>query len=51
VLLQSDTSGNFSLRRYQAVKGAPGRTQVDMHLTHEVLSKLADDLVETIPAP
>ncbi|MEX0703930.1 MAG: hypothetical protein WD069_17655 [Planctomycetales bacterium] len=51
VLLQSDTSGNFSLRRYQAVKGAPGRTQVDVQVTHEVLLKLVDDLVDTIPAP
>ncbi|MEX0718805.1 MAG: hypothetical protein WD066_19590 [Planctomycetaceae bacterium] len=51
VRLQSDTGGNFSLRRFQAVKGAPGRTQVDVQLTHEVLLKLVDDLVDTIPAP
>lgn len=51
VLLQSDTGGNFSLRRYRAVKGSPGRTQVDVHLTHEVLLRLVDDLLETIPAP
>lgn len=51
VLLQSHSSGNFSLRRYSAVKGLPGRQQVDIQATHEVLQKLVTDLVETIPMP
>lgn len=50
ILLQSSANGNFTLRRYESRKGAPARTQVDFHLTHEVLKKLAIDLVETIPA-
>lgn len=51
VMLESTTGGIFSLRRYESVKGTPGRTQVDIRTTHEVLLKLVDDLVETIPAP
>ncbi len=51
VLLQSDTSGNFSLRRFEAEKGAPGRIQVDIQTTHEVLRKLVDDLIDTLPRP
>lgn len=49
VILESNTSGSFSLRRYESIKGAPGRTQVDVQTTHEVLLKLLDDLVDTIP--
>jgi hypothetical protein len=51
IRLGSHANGNFSLRRYRAEKGAAGRTQVDMQTTHEVLVKLVDDLVDTIPAP
>jgi hypothetical protein len=51
ILLQSQSNGNFSLRRYLSEKGQPGRSQVDMQTTHEVLVKLVNDLVETIPAP
>lgn len=49
VLLQSLSGGNFSLKRYQSEQGQPGRTPVDMQTTHEVLQKLVDDLVDTIP--
>ena len=51
ILLQSHADGNFSLRRYESQKGQPGRTQVDIQTTHEVLQKLVTDLVETIPVP
>ena len=51
ILLQSHANGNFSLRRFESEKGRPGRTQVDIRTTHEVLQKLLDDLVETVPAP
>jgi hypothetical protein len=51
VLLESDTKGNFTLRRYRADRGTPGRKWVDVTTTHEVLRRLATDLVETIPAP
>ncbi|MCH7689316.1 MAG: hypothetical protein IH899_22020 [Planctomycetes bacterium] len=50
ILLQSHSGGNFSLRRYQSEVGKPGRDQVDIQTTHEVLQKLIEDLVETIPA-
>jgi hypothetical protein len=50
ILLQSHAQGNFSLRRYRTEKNKPGREQVDMHATHEVLSKLVGDLVDTMPA-
>lgn len=49
VLLHANTGGSFSLKRYESVKGQPGRNPVDMKLTHEVLSRLVRDLVETIP--
>lgn len=49
VLLHANTGGSFSLKRYESVKGLPGRQAVDMKMTHEVLSRLVRDLVETIP--
>jgi len=49
ILLQSHADGNFSLRRFIADKNTPGRKQVDIQVTHEVLEKLVNDLVETIP--
>lgn len=50
ILLQSQQGGRFCLTRYRSVKGQPGRTQTPLTMTHEVLLKLADDLVDTIPA-
>lgn len=49
ILLQSQSAGHFTLRRFESVKGQHGRTQVNMHLTHEVLKTLVDDLAETVP--
>jgi hypothetical protein len=50
VLLSSQGSGQFTLRRYRLQKGVGGRDQVDVQVTHEVLRKLVNDVVETIPA-
>ena len=50
VLLRRDANGAFCLRRYEARQGLPGRLPAAMHLTHEVLKRLARDLVETIPS-
>lgn len=49
VILQSHSQGNFSLKRYRSEKGKPGRDHVDIQVTHEVLRKLVNDLVDTIP--
>lgn len=49
ILLQSQAGGNFTLRRFRAEKNPPSRQQVDMNLTHEVLCRLADDLVDSLP--
>jgi hypothetical protein len=49
VLLHANAGGSFSLKRYESIKGQPGRTAVDLQLTHEVLTRLVRDLVETIP--
>jgi hypothetical protein len=49
IVLSSKSGGNFSLRRYRSTKGQPGRDAVDITVTHEVLLKLADDLVDTLP--
>jgi hypothetical protein len=49
ILLQSHANGNFTLRRYRTEKNPPSRSRVDIFVTHEVLSKLVNDLVDTIP--
>ncbi len=49
ILLQCQSAGRFFLRRYYADPAQAGRDQVDLHLTHETLLKLVDDLVATIP--
>ncbi len=49
VLLQSQGAGVFTLRRYRREDAGP-REHVDLRTTHELLEKLADDVVATIPA-
>jgi len=49
LILQATGSSTVTLNRYQAVKGTPGRSQVAMQLTHEVLVKLVNDLIATSP--
>lgn len=49
IVLTTQSGGNFSLRRYRSTKGQPGRDAVDITVTHEVLLKLAEDLVDTLP--
>ena len=49
IILSSNSSGTFSLRRYCSTKGQPGRNPVEITVTHEVLLKLTDDLLGTIP--
>lgn len=50
IVLSAHAGGSFSLRRYRSTKGQPGRAPVDITVTHEVLLKLADDLLDTLPA-
>ncbi len=50
ILLQTLGAGRFSLKRFASIKGQPGRSQVPMTATHEVILKLADDLVAAIPS-
>ena len=47
MVLSSHGTGTFSLKRFRSVKGTPGRTQIDLQVTHEVLCKLCDDLIDT----
>jgi hypothetical protein len=49
ILLQCQSAGRFFLRRYYSDPAQTGRNQVDLHLTHETLLKLVDDLVATVP--
>ncbi len=49
VLLQSQGAGVFTLRRYRRADAAP-REHVDLRTTYELLEKLADDLIATVPA-
>jgi len=50
-IMLSQQAGAFVLKRYKSVKGTPGRTQVDLHVTHQVLDKLVDDLEASAPTP
>lgn len=49
VILSSHSNGQFSLKRFVSQSGQSGRTQVEMQVTHEVLRKLVEDLVDTVP--
>lgn len=49
IILQSHSNGSFTLKRYESEKGVPGRTPVNIQITHEVLLKLVEDLLDTIP--
>lgn len=49
IMLASQGNGTFTLKRYMSTKGQAGRNVVDITTTHEVLLKLADDLVDTVP--
>lgn len=49
IVLSSVGNGTFVLKRFRSVSGQPGRDPVEIQLTHEVLLKLVDDLVATIP--
>ena len=51
IMLQAHSGGRFSLRRYCSEKGTPGRAQVQIQATHEVVEKLVHDLVDTMPKP
>jgi len=50
-IMLSQNAGAFVLKRYKSIKGTPGRSQVDLQVTHEVLFKLVDDLEATAPTP
>ncbi|MBM80532.1 MAG: hypothetical protein CMJ78_08055 [Planctomycetaceae bacterium] len=49
ILLKATGNGSFTLKRYESETGTPGRTQVNLQMTHEQLLKLTEDLFETIP--
>ncbi len=51
VQLASQGGGRFTLRRYLAEHGVPGRSPSPLRLTHEQLAKLVNDLVATLPTP
>ncbi len=51
ILLQSQGAGIFTLRRYRRAVGSAPREHVDLRMTLELLEKLIDDLVATIPSP
>lgn len=50
VFLQSTGNDVFALRRFQFELGMPGRTQVPLTITHEVLKRLVHDVIDTIPS-
>lgn len=49
IILSSVGNGTFSLKRFRSIQGTPGRDHVPIRLTHEVLLRLVDDLLDTIP--
>lgn len=50
IVLSSTGNGTFVLKRFRSISGQPGRDPVEIQLTHEVLLRLVDDLVGTIPS-
>ncbi|NOX54783.1 MAG: hypothetical protein GXP27_10155 [Planctomycetes bacterium] len=50
IFLQSHPGGNFTLRRFRAERGQPGRQPVDIELTYTALKRLINDLIATIPS-
>jgi len=44
------STGTASLRRFSGVQGASPRERLDLQLTHEVLARLVDDVVEAAAA-
>jgi hypothetical protein len=51
IVLSGSGSGSFVLRRFRSVAGQPGRSPVNIQVTIEVLLRLVDDLLDTIPNP
>ena len=49
-LLKSASGNSVTLKRYEAKAGQPGRHAVTMQLTHEVLVRLVQDMLDTLPA-
>lgn len=49
-LLKSASGNSVTLKRYEAKAGQPGRHAVTMKLTHEVLVRLVQDMLDTLPA-
>lgn len=49
IILSSHSNGHFSLKRFESQQGQNGRTQVDIQVTHEVLRKFIEDLLDTVP--
>lgn len=49
-LLKSASGNSVTLKRYEAKAGQPGRQSVTMQLTHEVLVRLVQDMLDTLPA-
>ncbi|WP_296461659.1 hypothetical protein, partial [Rubinisphaera sp.] len=50
-VLQSASKNAVTINRFEIVKGQPGRKRVTLQLTHEVLVKLVNDLLDTCPIP
>lgn len=49
LMLAATGADAVSLRRYRSTKGVAGRDVVDMTVTRDVVARLVDDLVETMP--
>ena len=49
IMLSSQGNGTFTLKRFRSVKGTPGRSAVEMRMTTDILLRLVDDLIATIP--
>ncbi|WP_166819976.1 hypothetical protein [Thalassoroseus pseudoceratinae] len=49
LVLSTSSNGSFEFARYETIAGQPGRHPVDMQLTREVVDRLLNDFVDTIP--
>ncbi len=41
--------GSIVMSRFETIRGQPGRTQVDMNFTLDVMERLLEDLVDSLP--
>ncbi len=50
ILLTTSGNGTFSLKRFRSIAGQAGRVPAEIQVTNEILFRLVDDLLASLPA-